>query len=159
METEVIDAAAARCLVEQGTVARTLIMSEAGGWTITLQAGVTDMILAVDGSGQPHVWKSLDQCVDFLQREIGLVRFELLDVAGHGENSTNGKLGNDAADESNQEVQSENTYEQWLKSEVQQELDDPRPSVSNDEVKRLFAERRNAMPSAGRDELGVLPAI
>lgn len=120
-------------------------MREAGGWTITLQAGVTEMILAVDGRGQPHVWKSLDQCVDFLQREIGLVRFELLDAAGYSDNSTTGKLENDAADESNREVQSENTYEQWLKSEVQQALDDPRPSVSNDEVKRLFAERRNAI--------------
>lgn len=106
-----------------------------------LHAGVAEIILGVDGSGQPHVWKSLDECVDFLRREIGIVRFELIDAAGLGDSATTGRHGNDALDEPAQEI----TYEQWLKSELEKALNDPRPSIPGDDVERLFAERRNAL--------------
>lgn len=36
-------------------------------------------------------------------------------------------------------------YDQWLIEKVQQSLDDPRPSIPNDEVKRHFAAKREAL--------------
>ena len=37
------------------------------------------------------------------------------------------------------------TYDQWLIEKVQQAIDDPRPSIPNDEVKRHFAAKRKAL--------------
>jgi hypothetical protein len=37
------------------------------------------------------------------------------------------------------------TYDEWLIAKVQQSLDDPRPSIPNDEVKRHFAAKREGL--------------
>ena len=35
-------------------------------------------------------------------------------------------------------------YDAWFRAKVQEALDDPRPDLSNEEVKEHFAQRRNA---------------
>lgn len=39
----------------------------------------------------------------------------------------------------------EEAYDAWLRGKVQEALDDPRPRVSNEDVKAHFAARREAL--------------
>ena len=81
MNTETIDTAMARKLVEALAIQGASIIGQPGGWSVMLQLGSAQKPLGVQRSDKPRTWRSLDRWVDCLNNASPLSRFDLPDAA------------------------------------------------------------------------------
>lgn len=139
-----IDTAMAKRMVEANAIRTAAIIGQPGGWSVMLKLGMTERALGAQRSDKPRVWRSLDRCVDYLKTELHIARFDMLDATNHSGISLSGPTRNDAATRM-REAHEAAAYTKWLKAEIQAAIDDPRPSIPNEEVKQQFAGIREAL--------------
>jgi hypothetical protein len=145
VNTQTVDTAMARRLVDAMAIQGASIIGQPGGWSVLLKLGSVEKPLGVQRTDKPRTWRSLDRCVDYLKNELHLARFELLDATLHSDAGVAGKARGDAAERMRQTHQAA-AYDKWFRAEVAQglqEADDPAmPWISNDAVMAESAERR-----------------
>ena len=127
MNTETIDTAMARRLVDALAIQGASIIGQPGGWSVMLQIGAVRKPLGVQRSDKPRTWRSLDRCVDYLKNELHLSRFDLLDATLHSDVPAPGKPRSDASELMRQTHQAA-AYDKWFRAEVAQgiqEADNP----------------------------------
>jgi hypothetical protein len=139
-----IDTAIAKRMVEAQAIRTASIIGQPGGWSVMLKVGMLEKALGAQRTDTPRLWKSLDRCVDYLRNELHIARFDMLDATGFSPAAITGSTKNKAA-ERMREAHQAAAYTQWLKAEIQEAIDDPRPGIPNDEVKKHFAKKREAL--------------
>ncbi|NDP59541.1 MAG: hypothetical protein GZ090_09310 [Oxalobacteraceae bacterium] len=139
-----LDTAIAKRMVEAQAIRGASIIGQPGGWSVMLKFGVTEKPLGAQRTDKPRIWRSLDRCVDYLKSELHIARFDTLDATYYSDVPIAGNARNDCA-ERMRAAHEAAAYDKWLKAEIQEAIEDPRPSIPHEEVKRHFAARRNAL--------------
>jgi len=139
-----IDTAIAKRMVEAQAIRTASIIGQPGGWSVMLKVGMLEKALGAQRTDTPRLWKSLDRCVDYLRNELHIARFDMLDATSFSPAVITGSTKNKAA-ERMREAHQAAAYTKWLKAEIQEAIDDPRPGIPNDEVKKHFAKKREAL--------------
>jgi hypothetical protein len=117
------------------------VIAQAGGWGVVIQYGMTERVLAVR-RGNVRIWPKLDTLVAFLRR-IGIARFQV-DATGYDATAKPLRARVDASERMRQAHEAA-AYDKWLREQVQESLDDPRPNVSHAQVQKAMAEKKAAL--------------
>lgn len=130
-----LDTAIVKRMVEAQAIRTASIIGQPGGWSILLKIGMTEKPLGAQRTDKPRLWKSLDRCVDYMKSELHIARFDMLDATQHSDIPMVGSDKNNAA-ERMREAHQAAAYTKWLKAQIQEAIDDPRPPVPHEEVMR-----------------------
>jgi hypothetical protein len=147
MTTETIDHTALVKLVESGAVNATHISAKQGGWAVQVQHGSQTHSLAAQRSQKIRLFKRLETLVIYLQG-IGICHFDV-DTSGYDPLQVKTYSRPDRS-EALKQVHDAAAYDEWFRKQVQASIDDPRPSVSDEEVRRIFAAKREAIRQRAR---------
>ena len=139
MTAQTIDHTTLSRLAEAGAVRSAHVVGQAGGWGIMVKYGMTEHALAAQRSNQVRIFRKFETLVNYL-KGVGIARFDV-DTANYGPDShatartrpdsaAKLKIAHEAA-----------AYDKWLKAEIQEAIDDPRPNVPHDDVMRRMDAR------------------
>lgn len=142
MTTETIDHSELVKLVESGAINATQILAKHGGWAVKVQHGSQTHSLAAQRSQQIRLFKRLETLVIYLQG-IGINHFKV-DASDYDPLQVKTYSRPDRS-EAMKQAHEAAAYEEWFKRQVQVSIDDPRPSVSDEEARRIFAAKRDAI--------------
>jgi hypothetical protein len=142
MATETIDHTTLTKLAEAGVVRSAHVVGQAGGWGILVKYGMTERALASQRNHQVRIFRRLETLVEYL-KGVGIPRFDV-DAVNYDPEGEKVYKRPDRA-EAMKKAHEAAAYDTWLKAQVQEAIDDPRTSVPNEEVKRHFAGRREAL--------------
>lgn len=131
MRTETIDHTTLSHLVEAGAVRGADIVGEKGGWEIVIKYGMTQRALA-SRRGHVRVFKRFETLVSYL-KSIGVVTYQVNAANYEAEAAGTTKRRQDASERLKAAHQSA-AYDAWLRDQVQEAFDDPRPSIPHAEV-------------------------
>lgn len=135
-----IDTAIAKRMVDAQAIRTASIIGQPGGWFVLLKIGMQEKALGAQRTDKPRLWKSLDRCVDYLKSELHIARFDMLDATQFSAIPMTGNTKNKAGERMRQAHEAA-AYDKWLKAEIQEAIDDPRPNVAHDDVMRRMDER------------------
>lgn len=144
MSTHTIDTAMARRMVEASAIRGASIIGLPGGWSVMLKLGMTEKPLGTQRTDKPRTWRSLDTCMDYLKNELQIARVDLLDASNHSAGDVTRATRADSS-ERMKHAHEAAAYDKWFRAQVQAAIDDPRPSISHEQVMAEFAERRAAL--------------
>lgn len=142
MNTQTIDHGTLTQLSENGSISSAHIVAKPGGWSIEIQQGSEEYSLAAQRSGQVRLFKRLETLVTYLQG-VGINRFDV-DASGYDPLQVKTYARPDRA-EAMKQAHEAAAYEEWFKRQVQISIDDSRPSVSDEDARRIFAAKRDAL--------------
>jgi hypothetical protein len=142
MTTETIDHTTFTKLAEAGAVRSAHIVGQPGGWGILVKYGMTERALAAQRSHQVRIFRKFETLVGYL-KGVGIVRFDVDAVNWDVESLTTRTRPDTTA--TLKKAHAAAAYDKWLKAEVQEAIDDTRPSIPNVEVKKHFAGKREAL--------------
>ena len=137
-----IDTAMAKRMVEASAIRGASIIGQPGGWSVVLKLGLQERPLGAQRTDRPRTWRSLDRAVAYLKDELHIARFDMLDATNHSEGEPVTGSSPVAAAERLRNAHEAAAYKKWLTKEVQEALDDPRPSVSQAEATRSWEVKR-----------------
>ncbi|MGS0892771.1 antitoxin PaaA2 family protein [Burkholderia stagnalis] len=141
MTTETIDQKTLVQLVQAGAVRAARVVGCGNGWAVSARCGANERFLSAK-RGDVRVFRRFETLVGFL-RDIGISRFDVdasdFDPVAAGratrpDRAAALKAAHEAA-----------AHDRWFREQVQQALDDPRPSIPDAEVRAGFALRRAAL--------------
>ena len=147
MTTETIDHPTLIKLLEKGAVTATHIYPKQGGWSVQIQTGMKVLSLTAQRSRQIRLFKRLETLVIYLQG-IGICHFDV-DTSHYDPSQIKTYSRPDRA-EALKQVHESAAYDEWFRKQVQESIDDPRPSVSDEEARRIFAAKRDAIRQRAR---------
>ena len=131
MATNTIDHGTLSRLVEAGVVSGAHIIGQPGGWTVTVKYGKHERPLAAKNTGAVRVWRRFETLASYL-KEMGLTQFDV-DTALYDQHSATAAKRPDRAEALKKAHEAAN-YDKWFREQVQASINDPRPSVSNEEA-------------------------
>lgn len=138
--SDTIDHATLSRLVEAGAVHGAHVVGQPGGWAVMVKYGMQERPLATQRSRQVRVFRRFETLVSYL-KDVGLSQFDV-DAANYDQNSATAPKRPDRA-EALKQAHEAAAYDKWFREQVQASIDDPRPSVSNEEanahMERVFA--------------------
>lgn len=133
MSAHTIDTAMARRMVEASAIRGASIIGLPGGWGIMLKLGMTEKPLGTQRTDKPRTWRSLDTCVDYLKNELHIVRVDLLDASNHSAGDVTRSTRADSSERMKRAHEAA-AYDEWFRAQVQEAIDDPRPSIPHEQV-------------------------
>lgn len=142
MTTETIDHSTLSRLVQAGVVREAHVVGQSGGWTVMVKFGMHEQALATKNTRAVRVWRRFETLASYL-KDIGLTQFDV-DTADYCQDSTTAAKRPDRA-EALKKAHEAAAYDKWFREQVQASIDDPRPSIPNEEVEAYFAKKRNAL--------------
>lgn len=132
MTTETIDHTMLSRLTEAGAVRSTHVIGQSGGWGVLVKFGMTERALATQRSHQVRIFRKFDTLVRYL-KGVGIERFDV-DAANYGADSLTATRSRPDQAQAMKEAHEAAAYNQWIKAEIQEAIDDPRPSIPHDQV-------------------------
>jgi len=132
MSTETIDHTTLSRLVEAGSVRSAHVIGQAGGWGILVKYGMTERALAAQRSHQVRIWRKLETLVGYL-KGVGIARFDV-DAANYDADSLKTTRTRPDQAAAMKKAHEAAAHSKWLKEQVQEAIDDPRPSIEHDQV-------------------------
>lgn len=139
---DTIDHATLERLVEAGAVRGASIVGQPGGWGVVIQYGMTERVLAAK-RGAVRIFRKFETLVGYL-KGIGIAKYQV--DASHFDpvalKTDHKRL--DAA-ERMKNAHEAAAYKGWLTQQVQEAIDDPRPSVPQAQVEAEWATERAAL--------------
>lgn len=145
-----IDTAMARRMVEACAIRGASIIGQPGGWSVMLKIGMSEKPLGTQRTDKPRMWRSLDTCMEYLKKDLGIARLDALDASNHSD----GDVTRSARADSSRRMKHAHeaaAYDTWFRARVQEALDDPRPSIPHEEVEEEWAsERAELFARAGK---------
>lgn len=142
MTTETIDHSTLTRLFEKGSISSAHIVAKPGGWSIQIQQGSKEYSLTAQRSGQVRLFKRFETLVTYLQG-VGINHFDV-DASSYDPLQIKTYARPDRA-EAMKQAHEAAAYEEWFKRQVQISIDDPRPSISDEDSRRIFAAKRDAL--------------
>ena len=140
--SDTIDHATLEQLVQTGAVRGVTIVGQPGGWTIVIEHGLVEQALA-EGGNPVQIFYPFETVVGYLS-EIGITTYHVDASYFSGPGAVIGNQRNGAA-ECPKSARKGAAYADWLSREVQDAIDDPRPSVLHGEVAAEWALERAAL--------------
>jgi hypothetical protein len=136
---DTIDHVTLERLAEAGVVRGANIVGQSGGWGVVIQYGKTERALAAK-RGAVRVFRKFETLVSYL-KGMGIAKYQ---VDASDFDSTAFKIEHKRADaaERMKNAHEAAAYKGWLTQQVQEAIDDPRPSVPHDEVAAEWARER-----------------
>lgn len=147
MTAETIDHGTLAKLVEAGAVRGARIIGQGSGWSVLVKYGMTERPLAAQRSRQVRLFRKLETLVSYL-RGVGIARFEV-DAANYNPEAATATRRPDRA-EALKRAHEAAAYDTWFREQVQASIDDPRPSVPDEEARAKFAARKAELRLAAR---------
>ncbi|AXF19197.1 hypothetical protein CUJ89_00775 [Burkholderia pyrrocinia] len=141
MATETIDQKTLVQLVEAGAVRAARVVGCGNGWAVSARCGANERFLSAK-RGDVRVFRRFETLVSFL-RDIGISRFDV-DASDFDPDAAGGATRPDRA-AALKAAHEAAAHDRWFRDQVQQALDDPRPSVPDAEVRAGLASRRAAL--------------
>lgn len=144
MTMQMIDHATLAHLIDTGAVHAARVVGQSGGWAVQIQYGTSLGQLAAQRSRQVRLFKKLETLVAYL-KGLGLVSF-VVDAEKFELPATHSRPDRAHALKT---VHAAAAYDQWFRQQVQSSIDDPRPSMADEEARRLFATKKAALRAGG----------
>ena len=140
MATDTLDHGTLLRLVEAGAVRGAHVIGQPGGWALMVNYGTQERPLAAKNTGTARVWRRFETLARYL-KDIGLTQFDV-DTANYDPDSVTAPKRPDRA-EALKKAHEAAAYDKWFREQVQASIDDPRPSLTNEEanahMERVFA--------------------
>ena len=140
-----IDHGTLRRLVNAGANVGAEVVGAAGGWGVVINFGRARQTLTVT-RGKPRTFRLFETLAGYL-KDLGITEVSV-NTAGFQP----GARASDPADKRSAAASARMTrahqaaaHEAWFREQVQASIDDPSPSVGDDEVRRQFAAKRAAL--------------
>lgn len=131
MATDTIDHGTLSRLVEAGVVRTAHVVGQPGGWAIMVECGVHERPLATKNTRTVRVWRHFETLASYL-KDMGLTQFDV-DAANYDQAApTTAKRPDRAV--ALKRAHEAAAYDQWFRAEVQKELDDPSPELTDEET-------------------------
>ena len=143
---EAIDHNTLSQLVEAGAIQGTRIVGQLGGWSVMVRYGTHERPLTAQRSRNVRLFRRFETLVSYL-KGIGIARFDV-DAAGYDPNTDTARRPDRS--EALKRAHEAAAYDAWFRGQVQAGIDDPRPSVSDDEARAHFAAKRAALRQRAR---------
>lgn len=131
MKTETMDHNTLLRLVEAGAVHAAHVTGQIGGWGIVIKYGMIERPLTASRSHQVRIFKKLETVVNYL-KQIGISRFDV-DAANYDAEQLKTYSRPDRAQAMRQAHEAV-AHDKWFRAQVQQGLDDTRPTVPHADV-------------------------
>lgn len=138
MTAETIDHATLEHLVSAGAVKAASVVAQAGGWGVVVSYGTASRALAAK-RGAVRIFRKFETLAGYL-KDIGIAQFQV-DARQYDPETKPTIKRADAADRMRSAHEAA-SYKSWLAKEVQEAIDDPRPSVSQAEAVRSWEVKR-----------------
>lgn len=140
--SDTIDHVTLERLVEAGAVRGASIVGQPGGWGVIIQYGMIERVLAAK-RGAVRIFRKFETLVSYL-KDIGITKYQV--DASHFDPVAfkTGRKRADAA-ERMKSAHEAAAYKGWLTQQVQEAIEDPRPSVPHSEVAAEWATERAAL--------------
>lgn len=141
MTAETIDHATLEHLVSAGAVKAASVVAQAGGWGVVVSYGTASRALAAK-RGAVRIFRKFETLAGYL-KDIGIAQFQV-DARQYDPETKPTIKRADAADRMRSAHEAAN-YKSWLAKEVQEAIDDPRPSVPHAQVAAEWKLERAAL--------------
>ncbi len=146
-----IDHGTLRRLVDAGAQVGADVVGGTGGWGVVIHYGRARQTLAAT-RGKPRTFRQFETLAGYL-KALGIVEVRVntaeFEPGSAADNPADKRSA--TASERMKRAHQAAAYDSWFREQVQASIDDPRPSVDDDEARRQSAARRAALtPSAGR---------
>lgn len=152
MTTETIDHTTLTKLAEAGAVRSAHVVGQAGGWGILVKYGMTERALAAQRSHQVRIFRKFETLVNYL-KGMGIARFDV-DAVNYDADSLDATRTRPDTSAKLKHAHEAAAYDKWLKAEIQEAIDDPRPSIPHEEVMLHVREKLETLKKAGKGKLG-----
>lgn len=139
---ETIDHVTLSRLVEANAVNGADIIGQPGGWGVVIKYGMTERALAAK-RGSVRIFRKFETLVGYL-KEIGVAKYQV-DATGFDPAALKITHRGEVASSRMRAAHEAAAYDKWFREQVQEAIDDPRPSIPNTEVKKHFATKRKEM--------------
>lgn len=126
-----IDHATLERLVEAGAVRGAVVVGQSGGWGVVIQYGVTERALAAK-RGAVRVFRKFETLVGYLKK-IGITSYQV-NAAEFDPVTHKTELKRVDASDRMKAAHEAAAYNEWFAKEVQEAIDDPRPSIPHKQV-------------------------
>lgn len=145
--TETIDHGTLSRLVEAGAIRGAHIVGQPGGWAVMVRYGMHERPLAAQRSRNVRLFRRFETLVSYL-KGVGIARYDV-DAANYDPDTLQATRRPDRA-AALKRAHEAAAYDSWFRAQVQASIDDPRPSVSDDEARAHFVARRAALRQRAR---------
>jgi hypothetical protein len=140
-----IDHGTLRRLVDAGAHVGAEVVGSGGSWGIVINYGRNSQTLAAT-RGRPKTFRQFETLAGYL-KELGIVEYRV--NAAEFEPGAPRKEAPDrrsvTASERMKRAHEAAAYDTWFREQVQASIDDPRPSLGDDEARAHMAARRQAL--------------
>jgi len=140
-----IDHGTLRRLIESGANVGAEVVGSGRSWGIVINYGRSSQTLAAT-RGRPKTFRQFETLTGYL-KELGIVEYRV--NAAEFEPGGTQKEAPDrrsvTASERMKRAHEAAAYDAWFREQVQASIDDPRPSLSNDQARTHMAARRQAL--------------
>ncbi len=140
--SETIDHGTLSRLVEAGAIRGAHIVGQPGGWAVMVRYGMHERPLAAQRSRNVRLFRRFETLVSYL-KGVGIARYDV-DAANYDPDTLQATRRPDRA-EALKRAHEAAAYDAWFRAQVQASIDDPRPSVLDDEARAHFAAKRAAL--------------
>ena len=117
-----IDTAMAKRMVEASAIRGASIIGQPGGWSVVLKLGLQERPLGAQRTDRPRTWRSLDRAVAYLKDELHIARFDLLDATHHSVGEPVSGSSPVAAAERLRRAHEAAAHDKWFRAEVEQAI-------------------------------------
>lgn len=142
MTANTIDHLTLERLVEAGAVRGASIVGQPGGWGVVIQYGMTERALAAK-RGAVRIFRKFETLVGYLKK-IGIAKYQV-DATHFDPVALKTERKRTDAAERMKNAHEAAAYKGWLTQQVQEAIDDPRPSVSHEQVAAEWKIERAAL--------------
>jgi hypothetical protein len=139
---EIINHGTLARLVEAGAVHGAHIVGQPGGWAVMVRYGMHERPLAAQRSRNVRLFRKFETLVSYLKK-VGIARFDV-DSSNYDPDTPKTTRRPDRA-EALKRAHEAAAHDAWFREQVRASIDDPRPSVPDDEARAHFAARRAAL--------------
>ena len=133
---DTIDHSTLTHLVEAGVVCGADVIGQPGGWGVMIKYGMSERALAAQ-RGAVRIFKKFETLVGYL-KEIGIAEYRV-NAANFDPAALKAHITRPDAAERMRHAHKSADYDKWFRAQVQEALDDPRPSIPHEQVKAEWA--------------------
>ena len=140
-----IDHSTLRRLVDAGANVGAEVVGASGGWGVVIKYGRASQTLAAT-RGKPRTFRQFETLASYL-KDLGITEFRVNTAefdAGTGATNPTDKRSATASERMKRAHQAA-AYDTWFRVQVQAAIDDPQPSVDDQEMRNQFAVKRAAL--------------
>ncbi|MHB1250445.1 MAG: antitoxin PaaA2 family protein [Polaromonas sp.] len=142
IRADTIDHVTLEHLVEAGAIRGASIVGQPGGWGVVIQIGMTERALAAK-RGAVRIFRKFETLVAYL-KDIGIASYQVDASRFDPVALKTARTRTDSA-ERLKNAHKAASYKGWLTQQIQEAIDDPRPSVPQARVAVEWATERAAL--------------